>query len=124
MNVLTVILVILMAVNVIVASWATALDARQPTALARALGGTPRQVSSGLCAAQMLPALPGALIGIPLGIGLFTVANGAGIVSVPPTTWLLAVVLGTLVVVAALAALPASISARQPVAPILQAEQT
>jgi putative ABC transport system permease protein len=123
MNVLTVVLVILMAVNVIVAGWATALDARQPTALARALGATPRQVSSGLCAAQMLPALPGALIGIPLGIALFTVANGAGIVSVPPTTWLLAVVLGTLVVVATLAALPARISARQPVAPILQAEQ-
>jgi len=39
-------------------------------ALARALCATPRQVSSGLSVAQVLPALPGALLGVPLGIGL------------------------------------------------------
>ncbi|WP_300613114.1 FtsX-like permease family protein, partial [Trebonia sp.] len=61
MAVLTVVLVTLAAVNAIVIAWATALDARQPTALARALGGTPRQVTAGLAAAQVLPVLPGAL---------------------------------------------------------------
>jgi putative ABC transport system permease protein len=106
----------------IVTGWATAQDAKRPTALARALGGTARQVSSGLCAAQMLPALPGALIGIPLGIALFAAANSGGVVSVPPAVSLLAVVLGTLVAVAGLTSLPASIGASQPVAPILQAE--
>jgi putative ABC transport system permease protein len=122
MAVLTVVLVTLAAVNAIVAGWATALDARQPSALARALGGTPWQVTGGLSAAQVLPALPGALIGIPLGIMLFTVANGAGVVSVPPAPWLAAVVLGALVAVGGLTAVPASIGARQPVAPILRSE--
>ncbi|MGD0553788.1 MAG: FtsX-like permease family protein [Streptosporangiaceae bacterium] len=122
MTVLTVVLVALAAVNAVVTGWATALDARQPSALARALGGTPRQVTVGLAAAQVLPALPGAVIGIPLGIALFTVVNSAGVVSVPPASWLAAVVLGALVAVGALTAVPASIGAHQPVAPILQSD--
>jgi putative ABC transport system permease protein len=84
MGVLTVVLVALAAVNVVITGWATALDARQPAAVSRALGGTARQVSVGLSAAQMLSALPGALIGIPLGIALFAVANGSGQMFVPP----------------------------------------
>jgi putative ABC transport system permease protein len=122
MAVLTVVLITLAAVNAIVTGWATALDARQPSALTRALGGTPRQVTVGLAAAQALSALPGALIGIPLGIVLFIVANGAGVVSVPTAPWLAAVVLGALAAVGGLTAIPASIGARQPVAPILQSE--
>jgi hypothetical protein len=122
MAVLTIVLVTLAAVNAIVAGWATALDARQQSALSRALGGTPWQVTGGLSAAQVLPALPGALVGIPLGILLFMVANSAGAVSVPPPLWLAAVVLGALAAVGALTAIPASFGARQPVAPILQSE--
>jgi putative ABC transport system permease protein len=122
MAVLTVVLITLAAVNALVTGWATALDARQPSALTRALGGTPRQVTVGLAVAQALSVLPGALIGIPLGIVLFTVANGAGIVSVPPAPWLAAVVLGALAAIGALTAIPASIGTRQPVAPILQSE--
>jgi len=122
MAVITVVVVTLAAVNVIVTGWATALDARQPSALSRALGGTPGQVSAGLAAAQVLPALPGALLGIPLGIGLFALANGGGVTSVPPGSWLAAVVLGTLAAVAALTAIPAILGARQPAALILQSE--
>jgi putative ABC transport system permease protein len=122
MAVLTVVLVILAAVNVIVTGWATALDARQPSALSRALGGTPGQVTAGIAAAQVLPALPGALIGIPLGVALFALANGGGVVSVPPASWLTAVVLGTLAAVSALTAVPASLGARQPAALVLQSE--
>jgi hypothetical protein len=122
MAVLTVVLITLAAVNALVTGWATALDARQPSALSRALGGTPRQVTVGLAAAQALSALPGALIGIPLGIELFIVANGAGVVSVPPASWLAAVVLGALAAVGTLTAIPAGIGARQPVSPILQSE--
>jgi len=121
MAVLTVILVTLAAVNVIVSGWATALDARQPSALSRALGGSPGQVAAGLSAAQVLPALPGALIGIPLGIALFAVANSGGVVSVPPGSWLAAVVLGALAAVALLTAIPARLGARRPAAPILRA---
>ena len=122
MAVLTVIVVCLAAVNAIAAGWATALDARQPSALSRALGGTARQVSVGLSMAQVLPTLPGALIGVPLGIELFHVANGGGIMSVPPAPWLAAVILGTLAAVALLTAVPARLGARGPVAGILKAE--
>lgn len=122
MAVLTVVLIVLAAVTVTVTGWATALDARRPAALSRAFGATPWQISSGLSVAQLLPALPGALVGIPLGIGLFAIANGAGVVSVPPVPWLLAAVLGALVAVAALTAIPARVGARRSVALILQSE--
>jgi hypothetical protein len=40
----------------------------------------------------------------------------------PPASWLAAAVLGTLVVMAALTAIPARIGTRQPVAVVLQSE--
>ena len=73
---LTVVLVVLAAVNAIFITWATVLDTRHPSALARALGATPQQVAAGLSAAQLLPALLGAILGIPLGIELFAAVNG------------------------------------------------
>jgi putative ABC transport system permease protein len=92
------------------------------SALARALGASPDQVTAGIAAAQVLPAVPGALLGIPLGIGLFDVAaQGAGVV-VPPASWLAAAVSTTLAVIAALAAIPARVGGHRPVSPILQAE--
>ncbi|MGD0928231.1 MAG: hypothetical protein ABR926_23905 [Streptosporangiaceae bacterium] len=45
--VLTVVLVALAVLNAIVTAWATVLDARHSSALARALGATPQQVSAG-----------------------------------------------------------------------------
>ena len=60
---ITVALVALAAVNAVFVTWATALDSRHTSALARALGATPQQVSIGLAAAQMLPALVGAASG-------------------------------------------------------------
>jgi putative ABC transport system permease protein len=70
----------------------------------------------------VLPALPGALLGIPLGVGLFAAANHGNVVTVPPAWWLAAAVLGTLVVVAALTVIPARIGARRPAAPVLASE--
>ena len=124
LSVLTIVLVTLAVLNVIVTAWATVLDARRSSALARALGATPQQVSAGVSAAQLLPALPGALLGIPLGIGLFAAANGAGtqVLTVPPAWWLAAAVLGALVAVAGLTTIPARIGARHPAAAILQSE--
>jgi putative ABC transport system permease protein len=120
--VITVVLVALTVLNAICAGWATVLDARHASALARALGATPRQVAAGIAAAQVLPAVPGVLLGIPLGIGLFDVAaQGVGVV-VPPAPWLAATVIGTLAAVAVLAAIPALAGARRPVSPILQSE--
>jgi predicted lysophospholipase L1 biosynthesis ABC-type transport system permease subunit len=120
--VLTVTLLALAALNAIVTAWTTMLDTRHPAALARALGATPRNVAAGLTAAQLLPALPGALLGIPLGIGLFAAAEHGGLMTIPPAWWLAVAVLATLAAVAGLAAVPARIGARRPAAEILQAE--
>jgi putative ABC transport system permease protein len=124
LTVLTIVLVALAVLNAICAAWATVLDARHASALARALGAAPRQVTEGIAAAQVLPAVPGALLGVPLGIVLFIVANGAGTAAttVPPVWSLAAAVLGVLVAVAVLAAIPARIGALRPVSPILQSE--
>ena len=120
--VLTIVLLALSIINAACATWSTVLDTSRAWALARALGVTPQQVSAGLAAAQVLPALPGALLGVPLGIGLFAAANHAGIVTIPLAPWLTAAVLGTLAAVAALTSIPARIGARRPAGEILQAE--
>jgi putative ABC transport system permease protein len=120
--VITVALVALAMLNAIFTTWATVLDTRHSSALARALGTTPRQVIAALSAAQVLPALPGAILGIPLGIGLFKAASGAGLLTIPPPWQLLAVLTVTLLTVAGLTAIPARIGARRPVTEILQAE--
>src|ERR671910_498699 len=121
--VITVTLVALAAVNVIFVTWATALDAKHASALARALGATPQQVSTGLSAAQVLPALAGAVLGIAGGLALFNGISGeTDGVTGPPLWQLLAVVPVTVLVVSALTAIPARLGARRPTAEILQAE--
>ena len=121
--VITVTLVALAAVNAIFVTWATALDAKHASALARALGATPQQVSTGLSVAQVLPALVGAVLGIAGGLALFAALGGGDDgVTGPPLWQLLAVVPGTVLVVAALTTIPARLGARRPTAEILQAE--
>jgi hypothetical protein len=123
MTVLSVALVVLAGVNAILLTWATVLDARYISALARALGATPQQVSTGLSAAQVLPALAGALLGIPGGIGLYTAVNqDGGQVTIPPLWWLLATVLGTAAAVAAITAVPAWLGTRRPAGEALRSE--
>lgn len=124
----TVILLCLAAVNVIVITWATVLDNRHSSALARVLGATPRQVSTALAAAQVLPALAGAIVGVfPGGFVLFAAINaitgGHSDMATLPSLWqLLAVVLTTVLVVAALTSVPARLGSRWPVTDTLQAE--
>jgi putative ABC transport system permease protein len=69
--IITVMLVILAAVNTTFIAWATAADGRFSSALERALGATAGQVTAGLSMAALLPALPGAILGIPLGIAVY-----------------------------------------------------
>jgi ABC-type lipoprotein release transport system permease subunit len=115
-------LVILATVNALVITWATALDARHTSALARALGATRGQVSTAVVAAQLIPALAGALLGVPGGIGLVAAIGRAGALHMPPAWSMLAAVAGTLVAVAALTAIPARIGTRHPPARILSGE--
>jgi putative ABC transport system permease protein len=119
--VLSAILVVLAAVNAIFTTWATVIDAQRPTALARALGATPAQITAGLASAQLLPALAAACLGIPAGLALYALA-ARGASSPPPIVPLLSVIPGTLIAVAALSAIPARIGAHRPVAQVLRSE--
>ncbi len=118
---ITIALVTLAALTAIFAALATVLDARRASAVTLALGATPQQVRAGLVMAQVIPALPGAILGLPLGIGLFKV-SAHGLSGLPPVLWLVAAVLGTVLVVAALTSVPARIGLRRPVAEMLQTE--
>jgi putative ABC transport system permease protein len=121
LQLITIMLVAQAAVNAICITWATALDTRHSSALARALGATPDQVGAGLSAAQALPALAGAILGIPGGIALAEALDDDP-VTIPPIWQLLAVVLGSVLVITALTAIPAGLNARRPVAEILSSE--
>ncbi len=118
--VVTVVMVILAAANAIFTTWATVLDARRFSAIARSLGATPKQTVAGLSAAQLLPALAGAILGIPAGTALYGAVQKGGPQGSPPAWWLLIMVVGMLIAVAGLTAVPARAGARRPVAEILQ----
>ncbi len=121
-TVISVMLIVLAAVNAIFIAWTTVLDARHAAALARALGATPRQITTGLSVAQMLPALIGALLGVPGGIALYDIPkNGPGPTTLPSAIWIIALVLGTVLAVAVLTAAPSRLGARRPVAELLEA---
>ena len=120
LTVITIMLVALAVLNALFTTWATVLDARRASALMRALGARARQVSSGLVVAQVLSAFPGTIVGIPLGLGLFKAAVKSG--SLPPPLWLVATVVGTLAVMAALTVVPARIGSMQSIVEALQSE--
>ncbi len=69
----------------------------------------------------MLPALVGAVLGIPGGIALIEAVD-TGDPTIAPLWQLLAVVPVTVLVVAVLSAIPARLGARRPVAETLQSE--
>jgi putative ABC transport system permease protein len=114
-------LIALAAVNTITITWTTAMEARPTMAIARTLGATPGQITAGLSTAQLLPTLPGAITGIPLGIVLY-LPFSVGQVTMPPAWWLLTAALAPLLATAALTAIPARIAARRSVAQTLSAE--
>lgn len=120
--VVTVVLVILAAVNALFMAWATVLETRHSCAVARACGATPEQVTVGLSAAQVLPAAIGALAGVPAGIGFYHLAKHGGTLVSPSVFSLAATLVATLLVIAALTAIPARLGGRRPVIEMLQSE--
>jgi putative ABC transport system permease protein len=120
--VLTVAMGIMVAINATFTTWATVLDSRRFSAVVRSLGATARQTVAGLSVSQLLPALVGALLGIPAGTLLYGVVQNGGPQGRPPAWWLLAMLAGVLVGVAGLTAIPARIGVRRPVAAMLEAE--
>jgi len=119
---LSAILIVLAALNAIFTTWATVIDAQRPTALAKALGATPGQITAGLATSQLAPGLLAACLGIPLGLALYQVAGGHVSEASPPVLWLLAVIPGTLIAVAVLTAIPARIGAGRSAADVLRSE--
>jgi putative ABC transport system permease protein len=113
-----------------VITWATVLDNRHTSALARALGATPRDVTVALAAAQTVPAALGAVLGVfPLGFALFetimAVTGGDGDRAIVPPLWQLsALVPAVALTVAALTAVPAHVGAHRPVTESLRAGLT
>ncbi len=119
--VLTVTLAALAAVNAIVTTQATVVEARHASALARALGATTNQIAAALCLAQLIPALPALLLGIPAGIGLVKAVSHGSATTIPPVWWLAAMVAGTLTALAVLTIIPARAGSRRSPAEALQA---
>jgi putative ABC transport system permease protein len=120
--VVTIIMIVLAGSNALFTTWAAALDARRFSAVARSLGSTPQQAAGSLMVTQLLPALAGALLGIPVGAALYGAVQNGGSQAGLPMSWLVLVVLGMLAAVGVLTVVPTTISTRRPVAQILQAE--
>lgn len=117
--IISVLLVALATVNAFFIAWTAALETRYPAALARALGATPGQVTTGLTAAFLIPALAGTLLGIPCGIVIIDLAKHGGTATLPAAAPLAVMVIVTLAVIGVLTAIPTRIGARQPVADVL-----
>ncbi len=120
--VLTITLAALAAVTAIFVTQATAADARHSSALTRALGATPDQIAAALCLAQLIPAAPAVLLGMPAGIVLVESVRHGATTTVPPAWWLAAMAVGMLAALAVLTVIPARAGSRLPVAEILQAD--
>jgi len=121
MLVFTIALVTLALVNAILATWATVQDTRRSAAIERALGASPEQSGSAMIVAQLISSIPGAVVGVPLGVALYSAVGRHSSTSLS-VVGLVGVVVAALFTVALLAAIPASASARRPVAEALQSE--
>ena len=121
--VITIMLIVLAAINAILITWATVIDGRHASALARVLGATPQQVSEAMTASQFLSVLPGSLLGVPLGIALVqTVGKSSDAYKHASIPMVILVIVGTWLIMSLLTAIPARIGTRRSTAQILQAE--
>jgi len=118
---ITVMLLVLAVANTIFLTWATVADARHGSALARAFGATPSQVTGGLAAAQVAPAGLGALVGVPAGLVVYRLVTQTSL-TMPSLAGLAAVLVGAVLAVVVFTAVPAGIGARRPVAEVLSAD--
>jgi hypothetical protein len=72
--------------------------------------------------ALALPALFGAVLGIPGGILIYEAPKQGGSTTIPSALSLAVMVIVTVLVIAVLTAVPVSIGARRPVAAVLESE--
>ncbi len=124
---LTGLMLALGAVNALIVSVFAARDGAANHARLRAVGVTPGQTGAIVFSSQVTVALAAAVVGVPLGALVFRLAyvaaNGsADGAQLPPLVWVLPAVAATLLLAAALAALPARWMSRRPVARVLACE--
>jgi putative ABC transport system permease protein len=122
--VITVVLVVLAVLNTLVITWATSVDSRKSLGVARALGATTAQLSGGLSTALLIPAVPGAIAGIPLGILFVTAVSHGSPTTAPSALWLVSTCLCVVAVIAVLSAIPARIEARRTAVAVLESDDT
>ena len=122
--VITVVLVLLAVVNALVITWATSVDSRKPLGVARALGATTEQLSGGLSTALLIPAVPGAIAGIPLGLLFVTAASHGSRATTPSALWLACTCLCVVAAIGVLSAIPARIEARRAAVEVLESDFT
>lgn len=119
MTALTLLLALMAAVNLVFVTRAGAVDARRVLAVARTLGASPTEAGVALGVAQLAPAVVGLLLGGAAGTLLFRgLASSEQPTPAPPQ--LVGLALLTIVLTVALAAVPARLEARRPIAVTLR----
>jgi putative ABC transport system permease protein len=116
-------LLVLATFNAIIVATFAARDAARNHAVLRAVGATPRQTMIALVVSQLGACAIAVVVGIPLGLGLWSLMEGGDLPEVgvsTPSLLLLAVAVP--IAFAAIVSIPARLLARRPVAPLLTYE--
>jgi len=116
-------LLVLATINAWIVATFAARDAARNQAVLRAVGATPRQTVTALIVSQLGACMIAVAVGIPLGLGLWSLMEGGDLpeVSVPATSLLL-LAAAVPVAFAVIVSIPARLLARRPVAPLLAYE--
>ncbi len=118
-----VLVLLLAAVNLLVVAVFAARDGARNHAVMRVLGATPRQTVTALVVSQLGACVVACLVGIPLGLALFGLADGGDLPPVRLPLPLLALLAAAVpVLFAVLVTIPARLLARRPVTPLLTCE--
>jgi ABC-type lipoprotein release transport system permease subunit len=116
-------LLVLATINALIIAALAARDSARNHATLRAVGATPRQTTATLVVSQLGASLLAVVVGLPLGLGLWSLMDGGDLPPVPvPTTTLLAIAAIVPLVFAALVTLPARLWAHRPPARALTYE--
>jgi len=116
-------LLVLGTINAFIVATFAARDAARNQAVLRAVGATPRQTVTALIVSQLGACALAVAVGIPLGLGLWSLMEGGDLPAVTvPATSLLLLAAAVPTVFAAIVSVPALLLARRPVAPALAYE--
>ena len=116
-------LLVLATINAIIVATFAARDAASNHAVLRAVGATPRQTVTALVVSQLSACAIAVVVGIPLGLGLWSLMEGGDLPQVSVSTRALVLLAAAVpVVFAAIVSVPARLLARRPVAPLLTYE--